>query len=292
LSENTVRKHTQIAKQFFTAAVRKKLIGSNPFTDLPSTVQANPESLHFVSRDDAQKVLDACPDAEWRLIFALRRFGGLRCPSEHLALTWDRVDWENSRIHIKSPKTEHHVGKAKRTIPIFPELRPFLEEAFDQARDGSVYVVSRHRNQDVNLRTPLLRIIDRAGLQSWPKLFQNLRTTRETELAEDFPMHVVCAWMGNSKSIAAKHYLQVTNDHFRQATEQVAQNPAQSASVRSVSSGQPRQETPHLSAFSDPDKAGQLLTVHKVEEEGLEPVGVRLNEIAGEKPRSIPIDHV
>jgi hypothetical protein len=50
-----------------------------------------------------------------------------------------------------------------------------------------------------------------------PKLFQNLRSTRETKLAEDFPMHVVCQWIGNSQPIAAKHYLQVTDDHFSKA---------------------------------------------------------------------------
>jgi hypothetical protein len=34
-----------------------------------------------------------------------------------------------------------------------------------------------------------------------PKLFQNLRSTRETELAECWPEHVVCAWIGNSKAV-------------------------------------------------------------------------------------------
>jgi hypothetical protein len=38
--------------------------------------------------EERNKVLEACPNAEWRLIFALSRFGGLRCPSEHLVLTW------------------------------------------------------------------------------------------------------------------------------------------------------------------------------------------------------------
>ena len=61
----------------------------------------------------------------------------------------------------------------------------------------------------------------------WPKLFQNLRSTRETELTERFPVHVVCAWLGNSVPVAAKHYLQVTDDHFEQAIQQAAQNPAQ-----------------------------------------------------------------
>ena len=38
-------------------------------------------------------------------------------------------------------------------------------------------------------------------------------------------MHVVCAWIGNSQNVAAKHYLQVTDEHYASA----AQNPAQQA---------------------------------------------------------------
>ena len=32
-------------------------------------------------------------------------------------------------------------------------------------------------------------------------------------------MHVVCAWIGNSQPIAAKHYLQVTCEHFERASK-------------------------------------------------------------------------
>ncbi len=32
-------------------------------------------------------------------------------------------------------------------------------------------------------------------------------------------MHVVCHWIGNTQAIATKHYLQVTDDHFAKATE-------------------------------------------------------------------------
>ena len=49
------------------------------------------------------------------------------------------------------------------------------------------------------------------------KLFQNLRSTRQTELAESYPVHVVCAWIGNSQAVAMEHYLQVTDEHFEQA---------------------------------------------------------------------------
>ena len=74
------------------------------------------------------------------------------------------------------------------------------------------------------------------GWAKWPKLLQNLPSSRETELSETFPVHVVCEWIGNSAPVAAKHYLQVTDEHYRRAAEmesraesaaQAVQNPMQ-----------------------------------------------------------------
>jgi hypothetical protein len=70
---------------------------------------------------------------------------------------------------------------------------------------------------NVNLRTTLLKIIKRAGLAQWPRLFHYLRISRQTEWAETFPAHVVCDWLGNSEAEAMKHYLQTTDDHFSRA---------------------------------------------------------------------------
>ena len=158
-----------------------------------------------------------CPDAQWRLIIALSRYGGLRCPSEHLALTWGDVDWERNRLNVRSPKTEHYRGGESRAVPLFPELRPYLEEAFELAEPGTQHVVTRYRDSSANLRTQFLRIIRRAGVESWPKLFHNLRASRQTELENQFPSHVVCDWMGNSHAVARKHYLQTTEEHFARA---------------------------------------------------------------------------
>ncbi len=240
LSENTARRRIGRSKQFLAAAVRRKLIPQNPFADLKSAAQANPSRFYFVTREEAQRVLDACPNNEWRLLFALSRFGGLRCPSEHLLLRWGDVDWQRGRMLVHSPKTEHHPGGESRLVPIFPELRPYLEKAFDEAEPGTEFVITKYRSQNSNLRTQLERIIGRAGLKPWPKLFQNLRSTRETELAEQFPLHVVCQWIGNTAAVAAKHYLQVTDSHF----EQAAQGGAESGAVES----QPGAQAAHFPA--------------------------------------------
>ena len=181
-----------------------------------------------MSRELANEVIEACPDSQWKLLFALSRYGGLRCPSEHLGLRWSDIDWENGRIVVRSPKTEHHEGKEHRVMPLFPELRPYLEAVRDEANPGmdvpfSDPIITRYRDVNANLRTQLLRIIGKAGLNPWPKLFQNLRATRQTELQEQFPTHVVCAWLGNSPRIAEKHYLQVTDQHFAEAAQFCAQ---------------------------------------------------------------------
>lgn len=105
-------------------------------------------------------------------------------------------------------------------IPLFPELRPDLEAVFDQAEQGSEHVITRYRRTNANLRTQLVRIIKRAGVNPWSKLFQNLRASRETELAQDSPLHVVCEWIGNSRLMAMEHYLQVTDEDFAKAVQQ------------------------------------------------------------------------
>lgn len=217
LAENTVRKMCAVAAQFFRDAMDRELIIRNPFTnrDVPRTVKENRSRDSFVSRKTIQAVVDACPDAEWRLIVALSRYGGLRCPSEHMLLKWADVDWQRGRMLVTSPKTEHHDGKGSRQVPIFAELRPFLEDAWNPE---SVYVISRYRDSNVNLRTQLERIIAFAGVDPWPKLFHNLRASRETELVSEYPIQTVCSWLGNSPVVAAKHYLQVREEDFDRAS--------------------------------------------------------------------------
>jgi integrase len=97
LSAATVSREVKRARQFFRAAVRKRLLVENPFDDLPSPQQVNRARDFFVTREMTAKVLGACPDAEWRLLVALARFGGVRTPSESLALQWADVDWGGQR---------------------------------------------------------------------------------------------------------------------------------------------------------------------------------------------------
>jgi integrase len=246
LSAQGADKLLRFAKLIFRAAKRKDLISANPFQDVKIKF-AEVEDERFITHDDTLKLLDACSNHVWRVIVALSRFGGLRCPSEVLSLRIQDIDWDAGKMEVQSPKTEHHDGKATRTVPIFPELRPYLEEAFEMAPEGAVHLVSdemraRANGPDgwvnVNLRTTMEKIVKRAGLKPWKRLFHNLRASRQTELEDQFPTHVVCKWLGNSPKIARKNYLKVTQEHYQRALQGGAKGGALEAQNEAQQAGE------------------------------------------------------
>jgi len=229
LSEATIATHIKCAKSFFAYAVDSELIASNPLSRVKAGSQKNGRRKVFVPASDIEKVLAVCPDCEWRLIVALARYGGLRIPSELQELAWSDVKWAANRIVIHTKKKEHIAGHECREIPIFPELRPYLEEAYQQAAPGTVYVTPRARQSGVNLRTQFERLLRKAGVKQWTRLFQNLRASRQTELARQYPLHLVTLWIGNSQQVAQDHYLMPTDADYEQASQTPVQIPVQSA---------------------------------------------------------------
>ncbi len=91
----------------------------------------------------------------------------------------------------------------------------YLEDAFDPEVDRCI---SRYQIGTANLRTEFLRILKRAEVEPWPRLFHNLRGSLETDLFEEFAPHVVVAWLGNSEEIALKHYLNVKDSYLAAAS--------------------------------------------------------------------------
>ena len=159
-------------------------------------------------------------------------------------LRWTDVDWERRRFTVHSTKTEHHEGGVVRVVLIFPELLPLLEAQWEAAPEGAEFVIERYRDPSCNLRTQLERIILKAGLTPWPKLWQNLRASRATELAGEMPGHVAAHFLGHSIAIAQKHYWQVTDQDYDRASGSVQypvqHGPAMVGSVRKAALGRQR----------------------------------------------------
>jgi hypothetical protein len=141
------------------------------------------------------------------------------------------VSFERRRIRIRCEKTEHREGREWREIPFFPEIVPHLQEAWEAAPEGAEMVIQKYRASQ-NLRMPFQDIVARAGVEVWGKPFQNLRATRETELVREFPLHVVCSWLGNTAAVAKAHYLSVTDTDFEKAAGGSGADGVQAAAAR------------------------------------------------------------
>jgi len=233
MKNSTIAKRLGFSRQFFNDAVDWEIIPKNPFSKV-HTPKSSLKSNAFVSREIIDRLMRLAP-IRWKVIIALSRFGGLRTPSETLSIKWNQIDWERDRMLVPEPKVEHQEGRGLRTCPLFPELRKILEDAFEIYGGESEYVVDmpayraaaqgKDGWQNANLRTQFLKLIAKAGLEPWPRLFHSMRASRQTELEGCFPSHVVCSWIGNSVAIAKASYLLITEDHYKQAADRTAPQP-------------------------------------------------------------------
>jgi len=281
-SKAHINKRIRYARHFFAIALRRKLVQDNPFGHLRGAVVGNPARREFVPANVIEQVIEHVPCVQWKLLIALARFGGLRIPSEALALKWGDVDFNGKRFIVRSSKTEHHEDGGIRIVPMFPELVDRFQAVYDAAAEGDEHVITRYRDAGTNLRQQFGRWIAAAGVKPWPKLWQNLRASRATELADMYPSHVCAGWLGHTEKIADSFYRMTTDAHFdravtvtateamRQTMRVIAEQGVTEANGDGVSVTANAAEHPGNTAFTD--DSGKGVALEQVGGTGLEPV--------------------
>lgn len=283
LSPNTAGQNVKRCRQMMRQAVDDNLIESNPFVGVKIDLRSDTIKNRIISANQATAIMKACPDQEWRVIFGLCRFAGLRCPSEVLRLRWSDIHWDRGRFKVTAPKTKRY-GKGTRIVPLFREVRTELDALFSIVGPGlecaaDSYVIQRYRCSEANLRTTYNKIVERAGLAVYPKPFMALRASRRTELERSgrHKNHVLNDWFGHSGAIAETHYLSVTEDDFLDA---LADEPAsnvpstdlegtqEGTSVDSAGPSAETEESQRLRAWDGWRGLGKSQSVHP---EGFEP---------------------
>ena len=220
MAEATAARYIKDTKACFNWGVSESWIEKSPLDGVGKGSFINRENDHIVSMSEYRRFLDACPAQEWRVIIALVRIGALRCPSEVLQLRWEDVNWEYDRFFVHSPKTDRHKGKEGRWVPIFPELKEELEALFfNPNSDGQKFVINRYRDTSQNLRTTFGKIVLRAGLDMFPRPFDNMRMTRSNEIYRKWGAFKESEWVGHSRRVREDHYLSMTDADFQEAAQ-------------------------------------------------------------------------
>lgn len=79
-------------------------------------------------------------------------------------------------------------------MPLFPDVRKRLQELFDTSENDAEFVFNKLRRvidqgdtgwKAVNLRTTVMKIVRKAGVNPWPELWRNLRAFRRNRFGGD-----------------------------------------------------------------------------------------------------------
>jgi len=267
LAPTTISRRIAVCKTVFAFARRKRLIAESPFADVKTGCMVNAARQVYIDRATVEKVLAACPpDSDLRLIVALARYGGLRVPSEVMPLRWGDIHWGENDFTVHSPKTERHPGHESRLVPLFADLRPLLQAAFEAAPEGSEFVIRNRRLSNAYLTKLLRHVLQQASTERWPRLWQNLRSSLATDLAEDFAPFLAARWCGHSLAIANSHYWTTRRTDIdraatwtpKSAAEKAAQNAAHSGAIPDSQALSGDQQ---VAAVIAPDNTGQYVKV-------------------------------
>ena len=111
-------------------------------------------------------------------------------------------------MKVNSPKTERHTGKGQRFVPIWQEIYREIEalkkSVTNRRGDPIPYIAGRSAQL---LRKDMLKIVDRAGLERWQRLFHKLRGSRSNEIFRRFNVIDAAQMIGQTIKTAAAYYL-------------------------------------------------------------------------------------
>jgi integrase len=203
MKESSIRQRVGNAKAMFEHAVVEELLPQNPIRNQVSSLRASEDGKQNIPVEIIDKVIEAAPTTEWKLLIALWRYCGLR-RMEPMELTWNDVLWAEGKLRVRSSKTRHHAGKEMRHVPI-RDVESYLSDAFATAAKGQLYLFHR-----------FLSIVEDAGYTPWPNLIKNLRLSCENDWidAGEAPAHVIAAWIGHSVIVQNNAYAIVSDGHF------------------------------------------------------------------------------
>jgi hypothetical protein len=203
LSESTVSRYLRACKSIFKFGADNGYLLRNPFENIRRGNELNVSRMHYVDRSLFCQVLSCCRNDRERLILALARYGGFRVPSEIRNLRFR--DFADGVIRIDSA-----TKTGSRDVPFFEEIREIFVRLQGDPDELVFPKVSRGFPREI-----LKCAIMSAGVERWPKLFINLRSSCITDFVTiGYTEKALDSMFGNSARIGELHYVQ-----FRKESE-------------------------------------------------------------------------
>jgi len=212
---STIGNYLKRTRQAFQYAADHEWIEKNPIKysgkdfKIVKTMSKQKIQEKLVTPETIDHLLNEPHPFEFKLLLNLVRWTGCRI-AEALILRWSDVSFQEDdpRNELREKDTAHSgTDRSKnptRTVPLFTELRPVLEQARELAAEDEEYVFNelgdlrqkpdfeltdangqriREGRYETNVGGHLTRAIRKAGLEVWPQPWHAIRDFRLNELS-------------------------------------------------------------------------------------------------------------
>ena len=237
---STYNNHVCVLREICRVVADKAGVVEDPWAG----VQLLPDDSHTrreFTVDELKRIMDAATrqGAEWRLLFALGMYTGLRL-GDCCRLEWASVNLERKVIQVIPSKTKKFAHGRPVTIPIHPSLLAELVERGTgngerETAGGSVLpeIASQYRTCHWRIDHALKAILEDAGIAASVKIegrrsatpdatFHSLRHTFVSFSANaGVPLPVVASIVGHTSTAMTRHYYHENEDALRRAVEAV-----------------------------------------------------------------------
>lgn len=195
----------------FTWASSRRLIPYAPHVERPAKPAPRDR---WLTREECSRLIEAADEHHVKLAIMLMLATAGRV-SAVLELTWDRVDFKNGIVNLRT--TEGTTRKGRAAVPMNAGLRAALSHAEENAMTD--YVVEWAGQPIKRLRTGFNAAVKAAGLKDvTPHV---LRHSAAVHLAaEGTPMQKISQYLGHSSTaVTERVYARFAPDHLRQEAE-------------------------------------------------------------------------
>jgi integrase len=191
-------------------AEKQGLISRAPYIERPTAPK--PKERHL-TRDQVRALIQACELPHLKLLVHLAYATAGRATAL-LGLTWDRCDFERSKINLEDP-TIMHPHKGRAIVPMTAALRSALMEA----RRGALtpFVIEWAGKRVASVKRGIKAAGLRAGISKVAPHI--LRHSAAVRMAEDgVPMEEIAQYLGHSNvNVTRRVYARFSPDYLRNA---------------------------------------------------------------------------
>ena len=237
LAPATLNAHRNTLRLIAHTLRRKAGLDVNPW-DAVTKKTLDTVSRRELSEDDVKAVLAKIDDpdyclrrrAEWRIVFRLGAFAGLRLV-DAVKLEWDAVNWGSRMLSLVPQKTARRQKRV--TVPMHPEIHAVLLDAWRQRHEDAEGICPRlaawYDRNPHGVKKRAVQILGDTGFETSRTApgrarpssvvgFHSLRHSFVSFCANaGVPLAVVQALVGHGSPAMTRHYTHISSESAEKA---------------------------------------------------------------------------